>query len=145
LRALTKAHRYGCWNAIHKTFQLETAAHYSEEALRPDRKDQRLVPRSRDDLIEQIRVHPVTDAQCLQLLYAPQGRVDLDQGEKVLLSVAMTLKTEAWWARWSRQGDRHRHILLRISERMCSLQAFAKTAGIKLAKPRKDLQTNGYP
>lgn len=137
--AIKAAHRTGCWNALRKTFQLETAAQCVEEAIRPNRKGQHLVNRTRDDLSKDLRVHPVTDDQRLQLLYALQGRVDLDPGEKDLLSLALTLKTEAWWLCGPDKATANAMYVLGIIERMCSLQALAKTTGITLAQPAQEL------
>ncbi len=95
--AFQAAHRYGCWAALHKSFRLETAEHCIEEALRPNRKGKRLVDRPRDDLTEEILAHAVTDSQRAVLLHALQGRVDLDDGERDLLSIALTIKTDVWW------------------------------------------------
>jgi hypothetical protein len=95
--AIEAAHRYRCWNAICKCYTLETAEHCIEEALRPNRKGRRLVDRNRDDLKKEVLAHTVTDEQRAVLIHALQGRVDLDQGETDLLSIALTLKADAWW------------------------------------------------
>ena len=133
--AIQAAHRYGCWNALHKYFQLETAKHCIEEALRPNRKGKRLVDRNRDDLEKEILAHAVTDAQRAVLLHALQGRVDLDDGERDLLSIALTIKTNVWWLCGPDKATIFAMHLLGIIDRMCSLQTLAETTGFKLAKP----------
>src|SRR5208282_897569 len=94
--AIQAAHRCGCWNALRKNFKLETAEYCLEEALRPNRKGKRLVNRTRDELNQEVHTHAVTDTQRATLLYALQGRVDLDDGERDLLSLALSLKAEVW-------------------------------------------------
>jgi hypothetical protein len=136
--AIQAAHRYGCWNALHKYFQLETAKHCIEEALRPNRKGKRLVDRNRDDLEKEILAHTVTDAQRAVLLHALQGRVDLDDGERDLLSIALTIKTDVWWLCGPDKATIFAMHLLGIIDRMCSLQALAETTGFKLAKPEME-------
>jgi hypothetical protein len=130
--AIQAAHRYGCWTALHKCFQLETAEHCIEEALRPNRRGKRLVDRSRDDLVKELQVHAITDLQRAVLLHALQGRVDLDDGERDLLSLALPIKTEAWWLCGPDKATLHAMHLLGIMDRMCSVQALAETAGTKL-------------
>lgn len=132
--AIQAAHRYACWNAIHKCFQLETADHCIEEALRPNRRGKRLVDRNRDDLKKEILAHAVADSQRAALLHALQGRVDLDDGERDLLSVALIIKADAWWLCGPDKATIYAMHLLGILDRMCSLQALAQAAGITLAK-----------
>lgn len=131
--AIQAAHRYGCWNALHKWFHLETAGQCIEEALRPNRKGKRLVDRTRDDLEKEILAHAVTDAQRATLHHALQGRVDLDDGERDLLSVAMTIKNGAWWLCGPDKATIVAMHLLGIVDRMCSLQALAEATGANLA------------
>jgi len=130
--AIEAAHRYGSWNALHKYFQLETAQHCIEEALRPNRKGKRLVNRNRDDLEKEIIAHDVTDADRAVLIYKLQGRVDLDPGEMDLLSIALSIKTGAWWLCGPDKATIRAMHLMGIVDRMCSLQALAETAGAKL-------------
>ena len=133
--AIQAAHRYGCWNALQKNFQLETAQHCIEESLRPNRKGRRLVDRNREDLQKEIVAHPVTDAQRAVLLHALQGRVDLDDGERDLLSIALTNKTGVWWLCGPDKATIFALHLWGIVDRMCSLQALAEAAGLRLANP----------
>ena len=132
--AIQAAHRYGCWNALHKWFELETAKHCIEEVLRTNRKGQRLVDRSRDDLEKEILAHAVTDAQRAVLLHALQGRVDLDDGERDLLSIAITIKTDAWWLCGPDKATIFAMHLLGIIDRMCSLEALAGITGFNLTR-----------
>ena len=132
--AIQAAHRYGCWNVLHKTFKLETAEYCLEEALRPNRKGQRLVNRSRDDLNQEVHTHAVTDAQRATLLYALQGRVDLDDGERDLLSLALSLKAEVWWLCGPDKATIRAMHLLGIIDRMCSLQGLAEVTGMRHVK-----------
>jgi hypothetical protein len=132
--AIQAAHRYGCWNSICKCYQLETAEHCIEEALRPNRRGKRLVDRNRDDLKKEILAHAVKDSQRAVLLHTLQGRVDLDDGERDLLSIALTLKAEAWWLCGPDKATIYAMHLLGIIERMSSLQALIEGAGQKIPK-----------
>jgi hypothetical protein len=132
--AIQAAHRCGCWNALLKSFKLETVEHCLEEALRPNRKGKRLVNRSRDDLNKEIISHAVTDAQRATLLYALQGRVDLDDGERDLLSLAMSLRTQVWWLCGPDKATVRAMHLLGIIDQMCSLQGLAEVTGMTRLK-----------
>jgi hypothetical protein len=132
--AIQAAHRYGCWTALHKWFHLETVEICIEEALRPNRRGKRLVDRKRDDLQKEIHPHAVTDAHRAVLLHALQGRVDLDDGERDLLSLALTIKTEVWWLCGPDKATIRAMHLLGIIERMCSLQALTEATGQKHPK-----------
>jgi len=61
-----------------------------------------------------------------------QGRVDLDPGEMDLLSIALSIKTGAWWLCGPDKATIRAMHLMGIVDRMCSLQALAETAGAKL-------------
>ncbi len=132
--AIQAAHRYGCWNALHKSFHLETAEHCIEEALRPNHRGKRLVDRTRDDLTKEILAHAVNDSQRAVLLHALQGRVDLDDGERDLLSIALAIKTDAWWLCGPDKATIFAMHLLGILDRMCSLQSLAEATGVRLTK-----------
>jgi len=132
--AIQAAHRHGCWNALRKWFHIETAEHCIEEALRPNHKGKRLVDRNRDDLVAEIAAHAVTDAQRVVLLHALQGRVDLDDGERDLLAIAITIKTGAWWLCGPDKATIYAMHLLGIVDRVCSVQGLAETAGGKSAR-----------
>lgn len=132
--AIQAAHRSGCWNALHKSYKLETAAFCLEEALRPNRKGKKLVDRSLDDLKKEVIAHDVTDAQRAVLLHALQGRVDLDDGERDLLSVAVSVKTEAWWLCGPDKATLRAMHLLGILDKMCSVQGLAESTGMRLVK-----------
>jgi len=132
--AIQAAHRCGCWNALQKNFKLETVEHCLEEAIRPSRKGKRLVNRTREDLEKEIHVHAVTDAQRATLLYALQGRVDLDNGERDLLALALSLKTGVWWLCGPDKATLRAMHLLNIIDRMCSLQGLAEETGMKKVK-----------
>jgi hypothetical protein len=61
--------------------------------------------------------------------------VDLDDGERDLLSLAITMRAEAWWLGGPDKATIYAMHLLGVLERMCSLQTLAETAGVKLVKP----------
>ena len=132
--AIQAAHRCECWNALHKTFKLETVEYCLEEAIRPNRKGERLVNRSREDLHKELIIHAVTDAQRAILLHALQGRVDLDDGERDLLSLALSIKAEVWWLCGPDKATVRAMHLLGIIDRMCSLQGLAEVTGMTQVK-----------
>jgi hypothetical protein len=129
--AIQAAHRSSCWNALHKFYKLETAALCVEEAVRSNRKGKKLVDRSIDDLKKEVVAHDVTDAHRAVLLHALQGRVDLDDGERDLLSIAMSFKTDVWWLCGPDKATLRAMHLLGIMDQMCALQGLVKNAGAK--------------
>ncbi|MBI2927010.1 MAG: hypothetical protein HYY24_15050 [Verrucomicrobia bacterium] len=132
--AIQAAHRSGCWNVLHKSYKLETAAFCLEEVIRPNRKGKKLVDRSLDELNKEVVAHEVTDAHRAVLLHALQGRVDLDDGERDLLAVALSFKTEVWWLCGPDKATLRALHLLGIIDRMCSLQGLAASAGMRLVE-----------
>ncbi len=129
--AIQAAHRSACWNALCKFYKLETAAFCLEEVVRPNRKGKKLVDRSIEDLKKEVVAHDVSDEHRAVLLYALQGRVDLDDGERDLLSIAMSFKTDVWWLCGPDKATLRAMHLLGIMDRMCALQVLANNAGAK--------------
>jgi hypothetical protein len=132
--AIQAAHRYGCWNALCQCFKLETADYCLEEATRANRKGKRLVDRSLEDLKSEILGFAVNDAHRAVLLHALQGRVDLDDGERDLLALALSRKTEVWWLCGPDKATIRAMHLLGIVDRMCSLQGLAEATGVRLVR-----------
>lgn len=128
--AIQAAHRSACWNALRKFYKLETASFCLEEAVRSNRNGRKLVDRSIDDLKKEVVAHDVTDAHRAVLLYALQGRVDLDDGERDLLSIAMSFKGDVWWLCGPDKATLRAMYLLGSMDRMCSLQLLARNAGV---------------
>ena len=60
--------------------------------------------------------------------------MDLDDGERDLLSLALSIKADAWWLCGPDKATAHAMHLLGIIDRMCSLQGLAETTGLKLSK-----------
>ena len=130
--AIQAAHRYRCWNALCKGFRLETVEHCLHEAVRLDRKGRKLVDRPVEDIRQEIVVHVVTDEHRARLAYALQGRVDLDDGERDLLAIALTIESEAWWLCGPDMATIRAMNLLGRMERMVSLQSLANELGMDL-------------
>jgi len=135
--AIHDAHRNGCWNALHKSFKLETAEHCLQEAVRPNFRGKKLVDRSVDDLKTEVLAHAVTDEQRAVALYALQGRVDLHDGERDLLAIALSVKTEVWWLCGPDKATIRAMHLLGMIDRMVSLKSLADEVGVKLAQPEE--------
>jgi hypothetical protein len=129
--AIRAAHQVSCWNAIRKCYKLETADFCIEEAVRPNRHGKRLVNKSGDELRAELHVHTVTDAQRAALALTLLGKVDLDDGERDLLSLAFSTKGEIWWLCGPDKATLRAMHLLNILEKMCSLQNLAEGAGVK--------------
>jgi hypothetical protein len=58
----------------------------------------------------------------------------LDDGERDLLSLALSIKADAWWLCGPDKATIFAMHLLGIIDRMCSLQGLAETTGLKLSK-----------
>jgi hypothetical protein len=130
--AIRAAHQVGCWNAIRKYYKLETADFCIKEAVCPNRTGKRLVNRTAEELRKELHAHAVTDTQRAALAIALQGRVDLDDGELDLLSLANSFKEEIWWLCGPDKATLRAMNLLGILEKMCSLQLLAEGAGAKV-------------
>ena len=129
--AIKAAHLVGCWNLIRKCYKLETADYCIEEAVRPNRNGKRLVNKSVEELRKELHAHAVTDTQRAALAITLQGRVDLDDGERDLLSLAISFKEEIWWLCGPDKATLRAMNFLGILEKMCSLQLLAEDAGAK--------------
>jgi hypothetical protein len=129
--AIKAAHLAGCWNLIRKCYKLETADYCIEEAVRPNRNGQRLVNKSVEELRKELHAHAVTDTQRAALAITLQGRVDLDDGERDLLSLAISFKEEIWRLCGPDKATLRAMNFLGILEKMCSLQLLAEGAGAK--------------
>jgi len=92
------------------------------------------VNKTREELSGEVTPHAVGDPERAALLHTLQGRVDLDDGERDLLSFALTLTSEVWWLCGPDKATIYAMHLLGIMDRMCSLQALAQSTGINLAQ-----------
>lgn len=129
--AIKAAHLVGCWNLIRNYYKLETADYCIEEAVRANRSGKRLVNKSAEELRKEIHAHAVTDTQRTALAFALHGRVDLDDGERDLLSLSISFKEEIWWLCGPDKATLRAMNLLGILEKMCSLELLAQGAGAK--------------
>jgi len=130
--AIQAAHKFGCWNGLCKYYRLETAELCIEEAVRPNRDGDRLVNRTAEDLRKDLTPHIVTGLQRAQLALALQGRVDLDDGERDLLSLANSFKGQAWWLCGPDKATLRAMSILRLLDQMCSLQLLARHSGVRV-------------
>lgn len=128
--AIGAAHRYRCWNALRKRYRLCTVEVCLEEATRPDRRGNRLVERSIDELRGEVSCVPVSPEQVVMLQLKLGGRPSLDPGEQALLAAAHALGVTAAWVLCGPDKAAllamHR---LKLAERMVSLEELATAAG----------------
>jgi hypothetical protein len=130
--AIKAAHDVGCWNALRKHFRLETAAYCAEEATRLDRKGRRLVERSLEDLRGELVCHEVNDTDRAALALRLQGQVDLDDGERDVLSIALKLGEPVWWLCGPDKATLRAMHLLNLLDQACSLETLGSRAGLRL-------------
>jgi hypothetical protein len=129
--AIKAAHDVGCWNALRKYFRLETAAYCAEEATRLDRKGRRLVERTLEELRGDLVCHEVNDTDRAALALRLQGQVDLDDGERDVLSIALKLGEPVWWLCGPDKATLRAMHLLNLLDQACSLETLARSAGLR--------------
>ncbi len=130
--AIKAAHEVGCWNALRNYYRLETAAYCVEEATRLDRKGRRLVERTIEELRAELTCHEVTDIDRAALALRLQGQVDLDDGERDVLSIALKLREPVWWLCGPDKATLRAMHLLNLLDQACSLEVLARGAGLRL-------------
>jgi hypothetical protein len=129
--AIKAAHDTGCWNALRKYYRLETAAYCVEEATRAERKGRRLVERPLEELRSELVCHEVTDIDRAALALRIQGQVDLDDGERDVLSIALKLGEPVWWLCGPDKATLRAMHLLNLLDQACSLELLARDAGVR--------------
>jgi hypothetical protein len=127
--AIKAAHQTGCWNALRKTYRLETVAKCIEEACRFDRHGRRLVNREAEEINAEIRIREVTAIQRAAVVLQVGAHVDLDQGEHDLLAYALTLDQRLWWLCGPDKATLIALHRLHLIDRMVSLEVLARSAG----------------
>ncbi|MGA2445380.1 MAG: hypothetical protein ABSG50_08165 [Opitutaceae bacterium] len=130
--AIKAAHQLGCWNALRKTYRLETVEKCVEEASRLDRSGRRLVNREAAEIKAEIETRPVTAVQRAAVRLKVGSRVDLDDGELDLLAYALTLERQPWWLCGPDKATLIALSRLQLLERMVSLEALASGVGHKV-------------
>jgi hypothetical protein len=130
--AIKAAHQLGCWNALRKTYRLETVEKCVEEACRLDRNGRRLVNREAAEIKAEIETRPVTAVQRAVVLLKVGSRVDLDDGERDLLAYALTLDRQTWWLCGPDKATLIALSRLQLLERMVSLETLASSVGHKV-------------
>ena len=141
--AIRAAHKFGCWNALCKYYKLETADLCIEEAIRPNRHGHQLVKRTSEDLQKDLKVHTVIDLQRAELALSLRGRVDLDDGERDLLSLAISFKGQVWWLCGPDKATLRAMNLLGLLDQMCSLQRLSLNVGVEV-KSWEDQYTENW-
>ncbi|MDQ8204213.1 hypothetical protein [Pelagicoccus sp. SDUM812003] len=128
--AIAAAHKLNCWNALKRSYKLHTVELCIEEATRPNRQGRRLVDRDPDQLKSDFaKVVMVDKKSQAELMLAVGNRNDVDEGERDLLAYAKSLSGNVWWLCGPDNGTVHAMRILRLFERMVSLEAIAQGCG----------------
>lgn len=133
--AIKAAHDLGCWNAIRKYYALQTVRKCVEEATRANRNGQQLVRRTEAELASELLVVEVSPLMQAKVTLAVGERMDLDPGERDLLACALSIGGKAWWLCGPDNGTVNALQLLRLLDRMVSLEKLAHGAGARLNSP----------
>jgi len=134
--AIKAAHDLRCWNALRQTYQIRSVAICVQEATQVDRDGRRLVARAEEEIAGEITLGPVTDQMRAALEYRIGLRADVHKGERDLLAYALTMR-DAWWLCGPDNGTVRAMKVLKIFERMVSLESIAAACGHKAAMPSK--------
>ena len=133
--AIKAAHDLGCWNAIRNTYALKTVQKCIEEATRVNRNAQQLVRRTEAELAAELLVVDVSPLMQAKVTLEVGERTDLDPGERDLLACALSIGGKSWWLCGPDNGTVNALQLLRLLDRMVSLEALARGAGARLNSP----------
>lgn len=134
--AIKAAHDLRCWNALRQTFQIRSVAICIQEATQVNRDGHQLVARTDAEIAEEITISPVTDQMRMALEFRIGLRADVHKGERDLLAYAITLR-DAWWLCGPDNGTVRAMKVLRIFDRMISLESIAAASGHRAPMPSK--------
>jgi len=134
--AIKAAHDLRCWNALRQTFQTRSVAICIQEATQVNRDGHQLVARTEAEVTAEITVGPVTDQMRMALEFRIGLRADVHKGERDLLAYALTLR-DAWWLCGPDNGTVRAMKVLRIFDRMVSLESIAAASGHRAPMPSK--------
>ena len=133
--AIQAAHRFNCWNALRQSFQLHTVALCIDEATRPDKKGRRLVNRNPAELASDFaHIASPSKLDKARLMLDIGNRNDVDDGERDLLAYARTLPGNVWWLCGPDNGTVFAMRILKIFDRMVSLESIARACGQNIGK-----------
>lgn len=134
--AIKAAHDLRCWNALRQTFQIRSVAICIQEATQVNRDGRQLVTRSDADIAAEITISPVTDQMRMALEFRIGLRADVHKGERDLLAYALTLR-DAWCLCGPDNGTVRAMKVLRIFDRMISLESIVAASGHRVQMPSK--------
>jgi hypothetical protein len=134
--AIKAAHDLRCWNALRQTFQISSVAICIQEATQVNRDGHQLVARTEAEVAAEITIGPVTDQMRTALDFRIGLRADVHKGERDLLAYALTLR-DAWWLCGPDNGTVRAMKVLRIFDRMISLESIAAASGHRAPMPSK--------
>jgi len=130
--AIKAAHEYGLWNALRKTYDLRSVPICVQEATQPNSKGYILVRRSYKEVAAELTLGEVTPTASIALRLEVGHMSDLDAGERDLLAYARTLPPDTWWLCGPDNGTVRAMQMLRIFDRMVSLETVARGAGCRV-------------
>jgi hypothetical protein len=134
--AIKAAHDLKCWRALLHAYQIRSVDICVQEATQTDKDGRQLVVRTKEEVAAEITVGLVTDEMRTALEFEIGLRADVHRGERDLLAYALTLP-EAWWLCGPDNGTVRAMKVLRILNRMVSLESIATSSGHRGPMPSK--------
>ncbi|MDB6026073.1 MAG: hypothetical protein JWM68_2296 [Verrucomicrobiales bacterium] len=126
--AIKAAHDLGCWNALRNHYQLHTVSMCIHEVTCRDKSGHQLITRTPAELESEIIVVEVTDEMRVDMDFRIRLVADVHRGERDLLAYALTLR-DAWWLCGPDNGTVRALQVLKLFDRMVSLEAIASASG----------------
>jgi len=134
--AIKAAHDLRCWNALRNRYRLHTVSMCIHEATCRDKDGHQLIVRTSAELEPEIIVGQVTEKMQADLLFRIGLQADVHKGERDLLAYALSLR-DAWWLCGPDNGTVRALQVLKLFDRMVSLEAIALASGHRAPMPSK--------